>query len=126
MINIKNTVIRTFFKIDILSNTPGRLRIKVVHYKKIPKDSNIFIKEALEHARKIRGIREVSFNQMIGTAVIQYDISAITSEEILMKIDDLREIIIENFKEISEVGERDNALAISMVNTLFERGGIYE
>ena len=126
MINIKNTVTRTFFKIDILSNTPGRLRIKVVHFKKIPKDSNIFIREALEHARKVRGVKEVSFNQMIGTAVIHYDPSVIKSDEIISKIDDLREIIIENIKEITEVGEKDNALAISKVNALFERGGIYE
>lgn len=103
MFNLKSKLINTFFKFEVLSNIPGRMRIKVNHFKKIPKESFEYQIDAIRAIKKLQGIEEVSFNSTIGTILIEYNTEKLTSEEIISWLNFIKKLLLENIDIINNL-----------------------
>lgn len=117
MFNLKSKLINTFFKFEVLSNIPGRMRIKVNHFKKIPKESFEYQIDAIRAIKKLEGIEDVSLNSTIGTILIEYDTEKLGSEEIISWLNFIKKLLLENIELLNSLeGKSDEYIK----NKLFE------
>lgn len=117
MFNLKAKLINTFFKFEILSDIPGRMRIRINHFKKIPKKSLEYQFDAIRVVQKLKGIEEVGLNPTIGTILIEYDTEKLTSEEIISWLNFIKELLLKNIDLINNLeGKSDEEIK----STLFK------
>jgi len=89
------------FKFDILSDLPGRLRLKVHNYKKIPKETIQYQQYGIEAIKKLDGIKNVKFNFVIGTILIEYDNNKLDSRMIVSWLNAIKKLAMDNEKLIN-------------------------
>lgn len=105
MVNIKLTILNFFFKFEVLSDLPGRLRLKVSHYKKIPENMMVYQKDAVEAIKRLNGVKNVTFNAVIGTTIIEYDKDELDSKKIIEWLNDIKKLAADNIDLISQLDE---------------------
>lgn len=106
MFNFKLALLNMFFKFNVVSDLPGRMRIKVNNYKKLPQDAQKYQNYAVEAIKRLDGITNVSFNFVIGTILIEYDTDKISSKEIVDWINHIKELIGKNIDYINSISNR--------------------
>lgn len=103
MFNFKLALLNMFFKFEVLSDIPGRMRIKVNNYKKIPDEAKKYQAYAIEAIKKLDGINDVKFNFVIGTILIEYDIKKLNSRDIIQWLNSIKKLISENMDLINSL-----------------------
>lgn len=96
MFNIKAAMFNLFFKFDVVSDLPGRIRLKVLHYKKLPQDAQRYQQYGMQVIKKLDGVEKVTFNFVTGTVLIEYDKYKLTSSEILEYLDLIKKLVNDN------------------------------
>ena len=96
MFNIKTAMFNLFFKFDLVSDLPGRMRLKVAHYKKLPKETQQYQQYGIQVIKRLDGIDKVTFNFVTGTVLIEYDKYKLTSSEILAYLDLIKKLVNDN------------------------------
>lgn len=109
--NLSKHVIKHMARVEVLSDIPGRLRLRVVNYDKIPSkfvDYSGYAKEAL---CMFKYIEDVSFNTTIGTIVVLYDNRFVNRQTVLRWLDTIIDTAIEHMDEFVSYEEEQFAEA---------------
>lgn len=103
MFNFKISFLNIFFKFEVISDLPGRVRLRVNNYKKIPQEALKYESYAVEAIKKLDGVEEVTFNPVIGTILIEYNKYKLTSKEIVNWLNAVKKLVAENMDVISSL-----------------------
>lgn len=103
--NIKNHIIKHFIKFKVAHSIPGRLRLKVSNASKIPQEAKQYDKYVVQGLKMLEGIKDVEFNYVTGSVVINYDTKKTYEEKIVKWINKVIEIVLEDLKMIEENGQ---------------------
>lgn len=103
MFNIKAAFLSSFFKFTVVSDLPGRLRLKVNNYKKIPQESIIYDAYVKDAIKMLEGVNSVSFNHVIGTAIVEYDKNKLDSSKIMDWVNSVKKLAISNIDQINKM-----------------------
>lgn len=103
--NIKNHIIKHFIKFKVAHSIPGRLRLKVSNASKIPQEAKQYDKYVVQGLKMLEGIKDVEFNYVTGSVVINYDTKKTYEEKIVKWINKVIEIVLEDLKLIEENGQ---------------------
>ena len=123
---IKQYLQKKIFKTEVVSDLPGRLRLKLVHYKTFPKEAIEYIAYIEEAILIFKGIESVQFNTAIGSILITYQPKETCKNDILKWIDIIIQTGINNAKLIEQYGQSDRiylkkAIEEKLKNQLQER-----
>ncbi len=87
---IEKSLIKTFYKIEVHSDTPERLRLRVRNFKLIPqKGIDSFFPAAISLLESIKGVTHVEGNEKIGSILIRYNGKVTTGTKIRAKLDEM-------------------------------------
>lgn len=103
--SINNCVIRSLVKYKVVHSTPGRLRLKVKHVSKIPAQAKLYDKYVVDGVKIIGGIKNIEFNYITGSILIEYDTTQVYEEKILKWIDKVIDVAIEERKIIEKYSQ---------------------
>ncbi|WP_101772473.1 HMA2 domain-containing protein [Peptostreptococcus faecalis] len=103
MFSLKAAIFNLFFKFEVLSDLPGRLRLKVNNYKKLPKEAANYQQYAIEAIERLDGIEDVKFNFVIGTVLITYDNKKTSSQKIINWIKSIKNLVVTNVAVINSL-----------------------
>lgn len=103
--NIKNHIIKHFIKFKVAHSIPGRLRLKVSNSSKIPQEAKQYDKYVVQGLKILDGIKDVEFNYITGSVVINYDTKKTYEEKIVKWINKVIDIVLGDFKLIEENGQ---------------------
>jgi len=117
MLNIKAALFNMFFKFDLVSDLPGRMRLKVAHHKKLPKETQEYQQYGTQVIKKLDGVNKVTFNFITGTVLIEYDKYKLTSEEIIDYLDLIKKLVKDN---IGLINSLDGKSEEEVVDILFK------
>ena len=96
----------------VLHAIPGRIRLQIPFWKKIPKEW-MLESNTLALDQFLPGIRDIRLNSVTGTVLISYDPECVTEQEILDSLDEMARLLQQHRKQLSKFGpeQRDEALA---------------
>lgn len=117
---VKAAVLNKMFKLNIVSDLPGRLRLKVTNFNKIPKEAQEYQKYAIDGMKKLDGIKEVNFNFVTGSILIKYDIEKLNSKKIISWLDAIKKWALNNEKEIRSWEGKSEQEIVDMVFNLLD------
>lgn len=120
MFNFKASFLNFLFKFEVVSDLPGRLRLKVNNYKKIPKESVQYQQYGIEAIKKLEGINSVKFNFVIGTILIEYDNKKIDSKKIISWLNLIKKLAVENEKLINSLSDKTEEEASDILFKILE------
>ena len=119
MFNFKASILNLLFKFEVVSDIPGRLRIKVNNFKKLPKEAVNFQSQAVEAVKRLDGVESVKFNFVIGTVLIEYDKDKIDSKAIVSWLNTIKKLALDNMDLINSLEGKDEKEVIdSLFNIL--------
>lgn len=105
MFNLKAVFLSSFFKFTVVSDIPGRLRLKVNNYKKIPKESFVYDAYVKDAISMLQGVDSVSFNHVIGTVIVEYDRTKLSSKDIMDWVNSVKNLAIKNIDIINKMSD---------------------
>jgi len=108
------------FKFEVVSDIPGRLRIKVNNYKKIPKDAVNFQSQAMEAVKRLDGVKTVKFNFVIGTVLIEYDTDKVDSKTVVNWLNTIKKLALDNMNLINSLEGKDEEEVIDILFNILD------
>ena len=115
MFNFKASILSMLFKFEVVSDIPGRLRIKVNNYKKIPKDAVNFQSQAMEAVKRLDGVKTVKFNFVIGTVLIEYDTDKVDTKTVDNWLNTIKKLALDNMNLINSLEGKDEEEVIDIL-----------
>ena len=120
MFNFKASILSMLFKFEVVSDLPGRLRIKVNNYKKIPKDAVNFQSQAMEAVKRLDGVKTVKFNFVIGTVLIEYDTDKVDSKTVVNWLNTIKTLALDNMNLINSLEGKDEEEVIDILFNILD------
>ena len=120
MFNFKASILSMLFKFEVVSDIPGRLRIKVNNYKKIPKDAVNFQSQAMEAVKRLDGVKTVKFNFVIGTVLIEYDTDKGDSKTVVNWLNTIKKWALDNMNLINSLEGKDEEEVIDILFNILD------
>ena len=120
MFNFKASILSMLFKFEVVSDIPGRLRIKVNNYKKIPKDAVNFQSQAMEAVKRLDGVKIVKFNFVIGTVLIEYDTDKVDSKTVVNWLNTIKKLALDNMNLINSLEGKDEEEVIDILFNILD------
>lgn len=120
MFNFKASILSMLFKFEVVSDIPGRLRIKVNNYKKIPKDAVNFQSQAMEAVKRLDGVKTVKFNFVIGTVLIEYDTDKVDSKTVVNWLNTIKKLTLDNMNLINSLEGKDEEEVIDILFNILD------
>ena len=120
MFNFKASILSMLFKCEVVSDIPGRLRIKVNNYKKIPKDAVNFQSQAMEAVKRLDGVKTVKFNFVIGTVLIEYDTDKVDSKTVVNWLNTIKKLALDNMNLINSLEGKDEEEVIDILFNILD------
>lgn len=120
MFNFKASILSMLFKFEVVSDLPGRLRIKVNNYKKIPKDAVNFQSQAMEAVKRLDGVKTVKFNFVIGTVLIEYDTDKVDSKAVVNWLNTIKKLALDNMNLINSLEGKDEEEVIDILFNILD------
>ena len=120
MFNFKASILNLLFKFEVVSDIPGRLRIKVNNFKKLPKEAVNFQSQAVEAVKRLDGVESVKFNFVIGTVLIEYDIDKIDSKAIVSWLNTIKKLALDNMGLINSLEGKDEKEVIDILFNILD------
>ena len=120
MFNFKASILNLLFKFEVVSDIPGRLRIKVNNFKKLPKEAVNFQSQAVEAVKRLDGVESVKFNFVIGTVLIEYDKEKIDSKEIVSWLNTIKKLALDNMDLINSLEGKDEKEVIDILFNILD------
>ncbi len=92
-------IAKSYYKVEVASDLPGRLRLKVRNFAKIPKDLvQKFFPSVGRIISQMDGILNVQINKNTGSILINYDKNLTEASKITAKIDNMIDVGIMLYK----------------------------
>ena len=120
MFNFKASILSMLFKFEVVSDIPGRLRIKVNNYKKIPKHAVNFQSQAMEAVKRLDGVKTVKFNFVIGTVLIEYDTDKVDSKTVVNWLNTIKKLALDNMNLINSLEGKDEEEVIDILFNILD------
>lgn len=120
MFNFKASILNLLFKFEVVSDIPGRLRIKVNNFKKLPKEAVNFQSQAVEAVKRLDGVEGVKFNFVIGTVLIEYDKDKIDSKAIVSWLNTIKKLALDNMDLINSLEGKDEKEVIDILFNILD------
>ena len=120
MFNFKASILNLLFKFEVVSDIPGRLRIKVNNFKKLPKEAVNFQSQAVEAVKRHEGVESVKFNFVIGTVLIEYDTDKIDSKAIVSWLNTIKKLALDNMGLINSLEGKDEKEVIDILFNILD------
>ena len=120
MFNFKASILNLLFKFEVVSDIPGRLRIKVNNFKKLPKEAVNFQSRAVEAVKRLDGVESVKFNFVIGTVLIEYDKDKIDSKAIVSWLNTIKKLALDNMGLINSLEGKDEKEVIDILFNILD------
>ena len=120
MFNFKASILNLLFKSEVVSDIPGRLRIKVNNFKKLPKEAVNFQSQAVEAVKRLDGVESVKFNFVIGTVLIEYDKDKIDSKAIVSWLNTIKKLALDNMGLINSLEGKDEKEVIDILFNILD------
>ena len=120
MFNFKASILTLLFKFEVVSDIPGRLRIKVNNFKKLPKEAVNFQSQAVEAVKRLDGVESVKFNFVIGTVLIEYDKDKIDSKAIVSWLNTIKKLALDNMDLINSLEGKDEKEVIDILFNILD------
>lgn len=120
MFNFKASILNLLFKFEVVSDIPGRLRIKVNNFKKLPKEAVNFQSQAVEAVKRLDGVESVKFNFVIGTVLIEYDKDKIDSKAIVSWLNTIKKLTLDNMGLINSLEGKDEKEVIDILFNILD------
>lgn len=120
MFNFKASILNLLFKFEVVSDIPGRLRIKVNNFKKLPKEAVNFQSQAVEAVKRLDGVENVKFNFVIGTVLIEYDKDKIDSKAIVSWLNTIKKLALDNMGFINSLEGKDEKEVIDILFNILD------
>ena len=120
MFNFKASILTLLFKFEVVSDIPGRLRIKVNNFKKLPKEAVNFQSQAVEAVKRLDGVESVKFNFVIGTVLIEYDKDKIDSKAIVSWLNTIKKLALDNMGLINSLEGKDEKEVIDILFNILD------
>ncbi len=120
MFNFKASILNLLFKFEVVSDLPGRLRIKVNNFKKLPKEAVNFQSQAVEAVKRLDGVESVKFNFVIGTVLIEYDKDKIDSKAIVSWLNTIKKLALDNMDLINSLEGKDEKEVIDILFNILD------
>lgn len=120
MFNFKASILNLLFKFEVVSDIPGRLRIKVNNFKKLPKEAVNFQSQAVEAVKRLDGVESVKFNFVIGTVLIEYDKDKIDSKAIVSWLNTIKKLALDNMYLINSLEGKDEKEVIDILFNILD------
>jgi hypothetical protein len=120
MFNFKASILNLLFKFEVVSDIPGRLRIKVNNFKKLPKEAVNFQSQAMEAVKRLDGVENVKFNFVIGTVLIEYDTDKVDSKAIVSWLNTIKKLALDNMDLINSLEGKDEKEVIDILFNILD------
>lgn len=120
MFNFKASILNLLFKFEVVSDIPGRLRIKVNNFKKLPKEAVNFQSQAMEAVKRLDGVENVKFNFVIGTVLIEYDTDKVDSKAIVSWLNTIKKLALDNMGLINSLEGKDEKEVIDILFNILD------
>ncbi|WP_455104134.1 HMA2 domain-containing protein [Peptostreptococcus sp.] len=120
MFNFKASILNLLFKFEVVSDLPGRLRIKVNNFKKLPKEAVNFQSQAMEAVKRLDGVENVKFNFVIGTVLIEYDTDKVDSKAIVSWLNTIKKLALDNMGLINSLEGKDEKEVIDILFNILD------
>lgn len=120
MFNFKASILNLLFKFEVVSDIPGRLRIKVNNFKKLPKEAVNFQSQAVEAVKRLDGVESVKFNFVIGTVLIEYDKDKIDSKAIVSWLNTIKKLALDNMGLINSLEGKNEKEVIDILFNILD------
>ena len=120
MFNFIASILNLLFKFEVVSDIPGRLRIKVNNFKKLPKEAVNFQSQAVEAVKRLDGVESVKFNFVIGTVLIEYDKDKIDSKAIVSWLNTIKKLALDNMDLINSLEGKDEKEVIDILFNILD------
>nr|WP_314497544.1 cation transporter [uncultured Peptostreptococcus sp.] len=120
MFNFKASILNLLFKFEVVSDLPGRLRIKVNNFKKLPKEAVNFQSQAMEAVKRLDGVKNVKFNFVIGTVLIEYDTDKVDSKAIVSWLNTIKKLALDNMGLINSLEGKDEKEVIDILFNILD------
>ena len=120
MFNFKASILNLLFKFEVVSDLPGRLRIKVNNFKKLPKEAVNFQSQAVEAVKRLDGVESVKFNFVIGTVLIEYDTDKVDSKAIVSWLNTIKKLALDNMDLINSLEGKDEKEVIDILFNILD------
>ena len=120
MFNFKASILNLLFKFEVVSDIPGRLRIKVNNFKKLPKEAVNFQSQAVEAVKRLDGVESVKFNFVIGTVLIEYDTDKVDSKAIVSWLNTIKKLALDNMGLINSLEGKDEKEVIDILFNILD------
>ncbi|WP_304084750.1 HMA2 domain-containing protein [Peptostreptococcus stomatis] len=120
MFNFKASILNLLFKFEVVSDLPGRLRIKVNNFKKLPKEAVNFQSQAMEAVKRLDGVESVKFNFVIGTVLIEYDTDKVDSKAIVSWLNTIKKLALDNMDLINSLEGKDEKEVIDILFNILD------
>lgn len=107
---IEEILFNILLRFRVVHSIPGRLRINIPHASKIPAEWKPDDSE-LDFLRQIDGIRDFSFSYITGNALIHYNPSVISEEEIIATFRHIGKVLAQHRQEIKQISRQKEPAA---------------
>lgn len=107
MFGLKKQFIKSFIKLEIVSNTPGELKLYIAQISQVEEPFKAYEHYGVTAVKLLLGIRDIKVNYDEATVTIKYNTDRLSAQQIYKWLETLIDITIENLDFIKKYGETD-------------------
>lgn len=107
MLGIKKQFIKSMIKLEIVSNTPGKLQVYTAQIKKVENEYKQYEYYAENALLLIKGVQSLDVDYQKGLATIKYDPSVVDVQKIYKWLQMMIDIGIDYYDELKPMWEKD-------------------
>lgn len=107
MLGIKKQFIKSMIKLEIVSNTPGKLQVYVAQIKKVEDEYKQYEYYAENAMLLLKGVESLDVDYQKGVATIKYDVGIVDVQRIYKWLQMMIDIGIDYYDELKPMWEKE-------------------
>lgn len=107
MLGIKKQFIKSMIKLEIVSNTPGKLQVYVAQIKKVEDEYKQYEYYAENAMLLLKGVESLDVDYQKGVATIKYDVGIVEVQRIYKWLQMMIDIGIDYYDELKPMWEKE-------------------
>lgn len=107
MLGIKKQFIKSMIKLEIVSNTPGKLQVYVAQIKKVEDEYKQYEYYAENAMLLLKGVESLDVDYQKGVATIKYDVGVVDVQRIYKWLQMMIDIGIDYYDELKPMWEKE-------------------
>ena len=120
MMSLKKQLIKNYLKLQVITNNPGKLHIRIGNLSKVDEQYKAFQDKVIELIKLLDGIQAIIPVYQTGDITILYDATKLTGKQVLKWSDVIVDTAIEKMNFISTYWEKDLDYVMQEMTKLLE------